>query len=200
MKYFAARSITALALVTAMGISIPAVAFADSTTTTKTPAAPSAWTTWHKSWVSYVDGLKAVRASYRASVETARSAYDTGLAMATTKAERQAARATLEVALTATLNACVSAITAAGDPPAPPAGYNGTAYVTGIQAANVAFRASTTAAETTYAQALASATTSAQRRIARLTLEVAIGNAIVARSTALLALGAPPAHPGKTTS
>jgi hypothetical protein len=200
MKYFAARSITALALVTAMGISVPAVAFADSTTTTRTPAAPSAWTTWHKTWVSYFDGLKAIRASYRASVESARATYYTALSMATTKAERQAALATFDTALTAALNARISAITGAGDPPAPPAGYNGTAYVTGIQAANVAFRASTTAAESVYAQALASATTSAQRRTARLTLEIAVGNAIVARSTALLALGAPPAHPGKATS
>jgi hypothetical protein len=198
MKHFATRSITALALVAAMGISIPAVAFADSTTTTTTPAAPSAWTTWHKTWVSYVDGLKAIRASYRASVESARSTYFTAKAAATTKAERQAAQATLESAITADLNARVTAITAAGDPPAPPAGYNGTAYVTGIQAANVAFRASKTAALTAYAQALASATTSAQRLTARLTLQIAVDNAMIARSTALLALGAPPAHPGHT--
>jgi hypothetical protein len=103
----------------------------------------------------------------------------------------------LEAAITAALNARVTAITAAGSPPAPPAGYNGTAYVTGIQAANVAFRASTTAAQSAYAQALASATTSAQRLTARLTLEIAVDNAMIARSTALLALGAPPAHPGQ---
>ena len=178
MKYFATRSITALALVAAMGISVPAVAFADSTTTTT--VAPSAWTTWHKTWVSYVDGLKAIRASYRASVESARSAYFTAKATATTKAERQAAQVALEAA------------------PAPPTGYNGTAYVTGIQVANVAFRASTTAAQSAYAQALASATTSAQRLTARLTLQIAVDSAMVARSTSLLALGAPPAHPGHT--
>jgi hypothetical protein len=199
MKYFPARSITAFALVTAMGIGVPAVAFADSTTTTTTPAAPSAWTTWHQSWVSYYDGIKAIRATYRASVESARATYDTAKSMATTKAERQAALVTLDAALTAALNARVTAITAAGDPPAPPAGYNGTTYVTGIQDANVAYRASTTAAQSAYAQALASATTSAQRRTARLTLDIAVANAIVARSTALLALGAPPAHPGKTS-
>jgi hypothetical protein len=196
MKYFATRSITALALVAAMGISVPAVAFADSTTTTT--VAPSAWTTWHKTWVSYVDGLKAIRASYRASVESARSAYFTAKATATTKAERQAAQVALEAAIAAALNARVTAITAAGDPPAPPTGYNGTAYVTGIQVANVAFRASTTAAQSAYAQALASATTSAQRLTARLTLQIAVDSAMVARSTSLLALGAPPAHPGHT--
>lgn len=200
MKHFTTRSITALALVTAMGISIPGVALADSTTTTTTTVAPSAWTTWHKTWASFVDGIKAIRATYRASVESARSTYFSAKATATTKAERQAALASLETALTAALNARVTAITAAGDPPAPPADYNGTVYITGFQAANVAFRASTTAAQSAYAQALASATTSAQRRTARLTLEVADGNAIVARSTALLALGAPPAHPGKSTS
>jgi hypothetical protein len=196
MKNLAAHSITALALVTGLGISIPAVAGADSGTTTTTT--PSAWTTWHASWVSYVNGLKAIRADYRASVETARATFETSLTAATNKTERQTARATLDATLATDINARVAAITAAGDPPAPPAGYNGSAFVAGVQAANVAFRASATAAQSVLATALADATTSAARHTARLNYQVAVGNAMVVRSTALLALGVAPSHPGKT--
>jgi hypothetical protein len=76
----------------------------------------------------------------------------------TTEALRQTARTNFESALSADINARVTAITSAGDPP-PPAGYNGAAYVIGIQAANVASRATATAAQAVYAQVLASATT-----------------------------------------
>jgi len=198
MKNLAARSITALALVSALGVSIPAAAFADSSTTTTT-VAPSAWTTWHGTWVAYVNALKSINLSYRTSVDSAHLAYSTAMAAATTKTERQTARASLETALSAALTARVAAVTAAGDPPAPPAGYNGTAFVAGVQAANSAFRASVTAAQSTYAQALASASTSAQRQTDRLTLAIAIDNALIARVNALTALGTPPKHPGKTS-
>jgi len=202
MKHFATRTLTVLSLVAAVGFSFPASAFGDtsSSATRTTTTATSAWKTWHQTWVAYFDGLKSINFSYRSSVENARATYFTAIAAATTTAERQAARASLDIALTAAINTRVAAITAAGDPPPPPAGYNGTAYVLGIQAANVAFRASVTAAQSVYADALTSATTYAQRRAARLTLQAAIGNAIVARSSALLALGPPPTHPGQPSN
>jgi hypothetical protein len=91
----------------------------------------------------------------------------------------------------------VAAITAAGDPPSPPAGYNGTAWVEGFQAANVAFRASIVAAQTTLSASLSTATTAWDRQSARLTYRLAVGNAIVARSSAIEALGTPPTHRGQ---
>lgn len=208
MNRITTRSIATLALVAAMGVSIPAVASADSTTTTTTTqtatttvtattAAHAAWKAFRLSWRAYVDGLRSINLNYRSSVQTARAAYFAAIAVATTPTERQAARATLDTALAADINVRVAAITAAGDPPAPPAGYNGTAYVQGIQAANVAFRATATAAQATFAASIASATTPWQRKAARLTLELALGNALVVRSAALTALGAPPAHPGQ---
>jgi len=130
-------------------------------------------------------------------VQGARTTLQAALAAATDKAEKQAAVAAFEVSVEAALNARVTAITAAGDPPPPPAGYNGTAYVDGIQSANIAFRASVTAAQTTLSAALASATTGQDARTARLTYEQTVGAAIVARSTALLALGPPPTDPGQ---
>ena len=200
MKRISVRSVAAVALVAAMGVSLPAVAYADSGSKTSThhssSTATSTWKAFHASWRAYVDGLKSIRFTYRAAVETARAAYIEARASATTPAEHQAALATFDNALAAALNARVAAITAAGAPPAPPAGYIGTAWVMGVQAANVAFRASVSVAQTTYAKALSSATTRLERRTARLTFEEALDSALVARSAALLALGAPPADPG----
>jgi hypothetical protein len=208
MKSINLKSIAAVAVVSAMGMGISTVASADSTTTSTTttsvstsvstsPGATPQWKAFHAAWRAYVEGLKSIRLTYRASVESDRAAYFQARSSATTPAERQAALAALEVALSASLNARVAAITAAGDPPAPPAGYNGTAYVMGIQAANVAFRATIVAAQTTLSQALATATTRAEARTARLNYDTALGNALVVRSAALLALGTPPSNPGQ---
>jgi hypothetical protein len=101
------------------------------------------------------------------------------------------------VSLSADLNARIAAITAAGDPPSPPAGYNGTAWVEGFQAANVAFRAAIVAAQTTLSASLATATTPWDRQSARLTYKLAVGNALVVHSTAIEALGTPPTHRGQ---
>ena len=109
----------------------------------------------------------------------------------------QAALATLETSLAASLDARITAITAAGDPPTPPAGYNGTAYVMGIQSANVAFRATIVGAQATLAAALAIATTRPDAHTARLNYDSTLGSALVVRSAALLALGSPPANPGQ---
>ncbi len=208
MKRIINRSAAVVALVVAAGLAVPAMAGADSTTTTTTTTstiaasseATSVWKSFHAEWKAYVDGLRSINATFRSSRDAALSVYESSLATATDQAERQAARTTYLAALSVALNARVTAITAAGDPPAPPAGYNGTAYVEGIQAANVAFRASVTAAQSAFATALAAATTPQEQREARLTYEAAIGNALVVRSNALLALGPPPAHPGQPSS
>jgi hypothetical protein len=204
MKLLNIKSIAAVAIVASMGVAAPAVAFADSTTTTTTPtvsvsatANASAWTAFQKDWKAYVDGLRSIRLTYRASVETSRAAYLTAIAAATTPAEKQAARLALDASLSADLNARIAAITAAGDPPSPPAGYNGTTWVEGFQAANVAFRAAIVTAQTALSQSLASATTAWDRKSARLTYQLAVGNALVAHSTAIEALGTPPTHRGQ---
>jgi hypothetical protein len=198
MKFKSIRSIAAISIVAALGIGLPTAAFGDSTTTTTVAAkAPTAWTTWRASWVVYINGLKSINTSYRASVKSARATYATARAAAKTKAERQAALAALDASLEAALNARVTAINAAGNPPTPPAGYNGTAYIEGFQAANIARRASVASAEAAYSAALATATTSAQRRADSLTFIAAVDTAGAVRADALIALGAPPAHPGQ---
>jgi hypothetical protein len=200
MKSIFKRSIAVVAVVAALGISIPSVAFADSSTaSTSVTATPTAWTTWHATWVTYVHGLKSINATYRSSMSSARTALQAAIAPPATKAERQAAFATFGTSVQAAVNARVAAITGAGTPPPPPAGYNGTAYVTGIQSANIAFRASVVAAQTVLSLALTGATPQ-EARTARLTYEQSLGSAITARSTALLALGTPPTKPGQPSS
>jgi hypothetical protein len=206
MKLLSIKSIAAVAIVASMGVAAPAVAFADSTTTTTTTtpttsvtatANATAWTAFQKDWKAYVDGLRSIRLTYRASVETSRAAYLTAIAAATTPAEKQAARTALDVSLSADLNARIAAITAAGDPPTPPTGYNGTTWVEGFQAANVAYRAAIVTAQTALSQSLATATTAWDRKSARLTYQLAVGNALVVHSTAIEALGTPPTHRGQ---
>lgn len=207
MKNLTSRSVATFVAAAALAMSVPAVAYASSTVSTTShntavsKHATTAWTTFRAAWATYVNGLKAINATYRTSVQNARSAFTTAMAAAKTKAERQTARATLDAALAAALNTRVTAITAAGDPPAPPAGYIGTAYVTGLQAANVAFRAAKTAAQTTLAAALANTSaTASDLRTARLSFQAAIAAATVTRSNALLALGSPPKNMGKASA
>ena len=202
MKTYSARSVAALATVVALGVGIPTAAFGDTTTTTVatttlTIKAPTPWTTFRAAWTTYVNGLKTINASYRATVKTARTTFAAAIKAAKTKAERQAARAALTASLIGALNVRVAAITAAGDPPSPPTGYNATAYVQGLQAANIARRAAVDTAQAALATALASATTPFQRHAARLAYTAAVDTANATRANALIALGAPPKHPGK---
>jgi hypothetical protein len=194
------RSVAVVAVVAALGVSIPSVAFADSlTTSSSATATPTAWTTWHATWVTYVQGLKSINVAYRSSMFSARRALWAAIAPPATKTDRQAAFATFETAVQAAINTRVAAITGAGTPPPPPAGYNGTNFVTGFQSANIAFRASVVAAQTALSLALTGATPQ-EARTARLTYEQSLGSAITARSTALLALGTPPTKPGQPSS
>jgi len=200
MKHSMIKTLTALSLVVGLGVSVPAAAYASSsssTSNTSTPTTPTAWTAFRAQWKLYVQGLEAINGTYHASIASARATYQAALKVATTKAERQAALATLDASIVAALDVRVSAITAAGDPPSPPAGYNGTAWVTSFQSINVTYRAAVVAAQTTYAASLAAATTADQREAARGALETSVGEATTAHADALTALGPPPAHPGQ---
>jgi hypothetical protein len=207
MKNRSARAITVIALVATMGASVPTVALAasiHSSVSAKTSPTSTtdrlAWRTWHASWMTYIQGIKSINANFRASVESMRSAFNTTIAGATTKSDRTAARVNLNKALSAALDTRVAAITAAGNPPAPPVSYNRTGYVTGIQNANVTFRSAITAAQSVYAQAILSATTVTQRSAAHAALRLAINNATTTRADALTALGTPPLNPGKKSA
>jgi hypothetical protein len=102
----------------------------------------------------------------------------------------------LNVSVEAAITTRVTAITAAGSPPTPPAGYNGTAWIAGFQAANETYRTSVANAQATYATSLSTATTATARQAARGALETALGNALSVRATAMASLGPAPTHPG----
>jgi hypothetical protein len=157
----------------------------------------TAWTAFKAQWKTYVEGLRTINATYRTSVQTARATYRTALKVATTKAERQAARATLDASIVLALETRVSAITEAGNPPTPPAGYNGTVWVSSFQNINVTFRASVVMAQSTYAAARAAATTADQRQLARGVFETSVGEATTTHAEALIALGPIPSRPGR---
>jgi hypothetical protein len=201
MKSIINRSIAVVAIVAAFGISVPSVAFADggTTSTNTTASAATPWTTWRATWVTYVQGLKSINSTYHSAMSSARQTLQAALGASTDKTDRLAAFAAFEVSADAALNARVAAITAAGDPPSPPAGYNGTAWVTSFQGDNVTFRASVVAAQTALSLALTGATPQ-QARTARLTYEQSVSAAVSAHSTALLALGNPPAHAGQPSA
>jgi len=202
MKNLRSRAAITVLLVATVGATAPAVALASpapSTVSARQPSASSsAWTTWRSTWISYIRNLEFINATYRASLASARATYRSALASATSKAQRQAAQEVLSIAISNALTSRVSAIDAAGLPPTPPAGYAGSNYVTQLQAANVAYRAAITSAESTLASALASATTTAQRLAARASYQSAVSSATTTRANALVALGLPPTHPGQT--
>jgi hypothetical protein len=197
MKRFTSRAAVALVMVGTLGVSAPLVASASTSVKANTTASTSVWHAFQLAWQAYVDQLRSIRLSYRSSVASARSTEKLALSVATTPAERQAARATFRAALVADLATRDAAITALGDPPSPPAGYNGTAYVQGFQAANEAYRTAVVTAQTTFAAALAAATTPAERQTARANLQLAVANAAYVRSEAIIALGPPPKHRGQ---
>jgi hypothetical protein len=170
-----------------------------TSTTTTTIKVPSAWATFRVSWQTYVNGIKATDATYQYSVKSAGLTYRASILAATTPAERQVARSVLDTSLAAALNVRVAAIIAGGNPPTPPAGFSGTAWVTSFQAANVAFRAAVVTAQSAYASALAVATTHTQREVARLTFRAAVDTAQAVHVSALATLGAPPKNPGKAS-
>lgn len=187
------------ALIVILAIGTPTAAFADSTRSASATSTTvvNNWTSFHATWSAYVNGLKAINATYRASVQSADATFSAALNASTTRAERESARLSLDAALEAAINVRVAAITAAGDPPAPPAGYVGSTFVSGLQSANVDYRASVTAAQSTFSHALASATTAAERATARAQLKTSVASAMTIRAAALTALGARPVHPGQ---
>jgi hypothetical protein len=208
MKSLTARSITAAALVATLGVGVPAAAFASSTNSTTHSSTTSkatavdvlAWKNWHATWMTYIYKMRSINLNYRTATESARAAFTTSMKSAKSMVDRTTARSNLNLGLFAAVNSRISAINAVGSPPAPPAGYNGTAYVTGIEKANTAFRSAIAASQTAYAEALLSATTPDQRSTARQARLLAVRTAVVARATALLALGSPPAMPGRKSA
>jgi hypothetical protein len=209
MMKFSTRGVLAVAMIAALGISAPAVATADTTTTTPAIATTvhvthSQWKQWKKLEDAYVDQLKVINKTFRASVDVARREYWAAIKASKGSANRQEARAAARTALTLSIanamEARATALTTLGAPPAPPAGTPRSAYIVALQAINQTYRNSVAAADAAFAAAFPGAVTAPERAVVRATLELAIANAAVVRAAALVALGPPPTPTPTTTT
>lgn len=218
MMKFTTRGVVVVALIAGLGISAPAIATADTTTTTAPTttttiatttttipkAATTTWKKWRKAEDAYVDQLKVINRTFRATVDVARKEYWAAIRASKGSGNRQAARAAARAALTLSIanamEARSTALTTLGAPPAPPAGIPRSAYIVALQAINQTYRNSVATADAAFAAAFPGATTTAERLVVRDTLNLAIAQAAVVRAAALVALGAPPASSGGTTT
>lgn len=124
MKQFVVRGLVTLGIIASLGFGISGVAFASGHSsggiTTTTLGLSSALKTYQKQLADYHAARSAIEATFRASVQAARSAYQKSMLTATTSAERSAAE---QVKVTAIINAAYirsQALTALGNPPTPP--------------------------------------------------------------------------------
>jgi hypothetical protein len=125
MKQFVVRGMVALGLVTSLGLGVSAVASAGGTpsvggVTTTTGAVSAALKTYQKQLRAYSASRSAIEATFRASVQTARSNYQKALLTATNSAQRSAAEQTKVAAIISAAYVRSSALTALGNGPTPP--------------------------------------------------------------------------------
>jgi hypothetical protein len=210
MMKFTTRGVVAVAMIAALGISAPAIATADTTTTTVATTTTTVhvthaqWKAWQKLEDAYIDQLKVINKTFRASVALARVEYKAALKAARGSANHAAARAAARTALTLSIanamQARATGLTSLGAPPAPPAGSPRSAYIVSLQAINQTYRNSVAAADAAFAVAFPAAKTAPERAVVRATLELAIANAAVVRAAALVALGPAPSNSSTPTT
>ncbi len=211
MKKFRTRGVVAVAMIAAMGISTPAIAFGASSThsSTTTRISLSAhkdgpWKAYHRQESAYLDQLKVINRTFQASVAVARKEYWAAIkaskGSSNRAAAREAARAALTLSIANAMGARATALVNLGAPPAPPAGGADSAWINSLHAINTTYRSAVAAADAAFAAAFPSATTAPERAVVRATLDLAVANAEVARAAALVALGPPPAPTPTTTT
>jgi hypothetical protein len=108
MKSFQTRGVVAIALVTALGIVTPAVAFGATTTTTTAPGTTTTvkatltnpWQQWRHAQEAYVDQLEVIRHTFHSTVKTARDAFRAAVRASQGSANRAALIAAARAALT----------------------------------------------------------------------------------------------------
>jgi len=207
MKKFT-TGVVAVAILAALGMSAPAIATADTTSTTihVNHGSTTPWKTWRKAENAYLAQLHVINRTFRVSVNVARREHHLAIKASIGSDNRQGARAAARAALTLSIGnameARATALSALGAPPAPPAGTPRSAYIDALQAINQTYRNAVAAADATFAVTFPGATTAAERATVRATLELAIAHAAVARAAALVALGPPPSnsHGSPTTT
>ena len=181
MKKFSTRGVVAVAMIAAMGISTPAIAFGASSS--------SASSSTHIS----LSSVAVARKEYWAAIKASKGSSDRAAA-------RAAARAALTVSIANAMGARSTALVSLGAPPNPPANGADSAWIVSLHGINETYRLAVAAADAAFATAFPSATTAPERAVVRATLALAVANAEVARAAALVALGPPPAPTPTTTT
>lgn len=136
MMKFRTRSVVAVAMIAALGIGAPAIATADTTTTTTATTihvTHAQWSQWQRAEDAYLDQLKVINRTFRASITLARKESHAAIAAArgsvNHQSARAAARAALALSIANAMQARATALATLGTPPAPPAGRPRSAHI-----------------------------------------------------------------------
>ncbi|HWD96198.1 MAG TPA: hypothetical protein VG246_07255 [Acidimicrobiales bacterium] len=126
MKQLVARGMVTLGLVASLGFGVSAVASAGGLpplggTTTTTGATSTALKIYHQELTAYRASRTAIEATFRASINLARSNYQKALLSATTSAQRSAAEQNKVTAIINAASTRSSELIALGNAPTPPA-------------------------------------------------------------------------------
>ncbi|HVA69911.1 MAG TPA: hypothetical protein VNF08_01135 [Acidimicrobiales bacterium] len=111
MRRFTVRSLVALGVTLALGLSAPAIAFAGSRTGSTSQKA------FHQEKDAYLASRQAIQRAFQSAVGSARAIYRNALNKTTSSAQRSAARQALETAIIQAAAARSAALTALGNPP-----------------------------------------------------------------------------------
>ena len=117
MKKFITRSVTTLALVSMLGVAVPAVAFAGSVKSS-TDSSTSISAKGHEALMdAYRAKALAIRTAFRASVAAAKLSLKTALAAATTSSDRNTAHAAFRTSIAMAVSVRRLAFKNLGAPP-----------------------------------------------------------------------------------
>ena len=117
MKKIISRSVTALALVSMLGVAAPAVAFAGSVKSS-THTSTSITAKKNEALMDvYRASALAIRNTFKTSVHTAKTTLKASLAAATTPAARELARTAFRTSIRAAVNVRKASFKALGAPP-----------------------------------------------------------------------------------
>jgi Kef-type K+ transport system membrane component KefB len=111
MGRFTTRSLIALGVVVALGLSTPAIAFAGSGITL------SPQKVFHQELVAFLASRQAIQLTFQSAVSSARATFLSTLRETTSAAQRSAARQAMETAIIKAAAARSAALTALGNRP-----------------------------------------------------------------------------------
>lgn len=117
MKKFITRSVTSLTLVSMLGVAVPAVAFAGNVTSTSHTSTSVTAKNNEAMMDVYNASAMVIKATFKASVASAKTTLASTLAASTTSSGRDAARAAFYASIKAAISVRKASFKALGAPP-----------------------------------------------------------------------------------